>query len=86
MSESDKNFDIFAFLRSILTFSNRSRQSLLDYEFNSDTKPIQKVHNLQEIENFEIFRQLLSHSEVFLKRNAATFASNNVMHSSLSRC
>ena len=78
-------------------FSNRSLQSvpqeptglwvqsLMNVCQHSDTKTIQKLQisgmKTWRCWTFSIFRLIGSHSEVFLKQNAATCSSNNVLHS-----
>ena len=47
-----------------------------------DSKTIQKTHTLHKNEDVEVFQLLWSHSEMFLKQNAAIFSSTNVMRSS----
>ena len=85
MSENDKNFQAFDFLRSLFShFQPKTAnilwkpnwiwvQSLLNVCWHSDSKTIQKVHNLHK-NKVEIFRLLWSHSEVFLKQNTVMFS------------
>ena len=92
LSEIGKNFVIFDVLRSSLRhFSNevckyflKSQQNsvfverLLSFGVQNDSK---YRYRLYKNEDVELFRLVSSHSEVFLKQNAATFPSKSVMHS-----
>ena len=53
---------------------------------HSDSKTIQKVHKMHKNKDVEIFGLNWSHSEVFLKQNAATFSAKNVLHISFICC